>query len=307
MSKQPDVSIIIVNWNSLQDTLNCIASIYRWTAGLRHQIIVVDNASTTEQPEMIREKYPEVELILSAENLGFAAGNNLALAKAVGRYVLFLNPDTILKNNAIGNLVSFLDGHPEAGICGGRLFNQDGTLGISYGNFPTAWHVIYRVFGVRRLVPKSRRPIYGQAFDPNVSNAAIVDWVSGANLCIRQAIVQQCRGFDVSYFFSFDDVDLCYRARQLGHKTYFVPSAEIFHLRSNSFKTSPRWFRIYFYTSEFVFFKKHHNHANWIYVLNMVQWSLKYLKRSFRKKHKRGDYATLIKNIRAIQKGQSLN
>jgi len=304
MRKQADVSIVMVNWNSTADTLNSLASIYRWPGSARSEIIIVDNASTDKGVPAIRQRFPEVRVLESAKNLGFAGGNNLALPHLQGRHVLFLNPDTLLKNDAVSMFSSFLDAHPQAGSCGGRLVKPDGAPAVSYGSFPTAWHIVYRTLGLKRLTPQSWAPVYGRSFDNGSASPFSVHWISGANLCVRRSLLEACGGFDEDYFFLFEEVDLCYRIHQRGFLNYLVPQAEICHLGGNSFSTAGDWFRIYFYTSEFVFVKKHFGHPGWVYALNLLQWTWQYIKRTIRKRHKRRTYELLIKNMRTVLRGQ---
>ncbi len=139
-----EISIIIVNWNTKELLAECIDSIYASPPGGEFDIWVVDNSSSDGSTDMIRERYPEVNLIDNEENIGFAKANNQALRKCQGKYVLLLNPDTAVETNAIVNLVSFLEKTPEAGMAGARLVNPDGSLQISAFPIPTLFREFCR-------------------------------------------------------------------------------------------------------------------------------------------------------------------
>jgi GT2 family glycosyltransferase len=303
MKPKSDCSVLIVNWNSAADTLRCIESVYTMTKTIRFEILVVDNASTERSIESVRGRFPNLRLIQNETNLGFAAGINRALPVLQGRHTVLLNPDTLLRNDALSKTVDFLDAHPDAGICGGRLHNEDDSPGVSYGSFPSIWHVLFRVLAPRWIVPKRWRSLYGRPFDPDLRSPLLVDWVSGADLCIRTELLKRLNGLDASYFFLFEDVDLCFRARQAGFRSFFLPECELVHFRPHGFKNSREEFRIHFYTSEFIFFKKYFKLSIFIYILDMVQWSFRWSRRLFRKPHKRAEWANLIKNVTRIQFG----
>jgi N-acetylglucosaminyl-diphospho-decaprenol L-rhamnosyltransferase len=296
MIKPFDVSILIVSWNSAELIIPCVRSIEAKTRNVRHEIIVVDNGSTDGSAQRIRKTFPEVRLIENPENLGFARAVNLALDTVSGRYTFLLNPDILFRNDAASILSRFLDGRPEAGIAGGRLFNSDGSPGVSFGRFPAFRDAVNRSMG--------GSPNYGIPFDPTQTDPGKVDWISGADLMIRSDFFRELGGLDPSYFFSFEDVDLCLRAARLGRTTYVVPDAEIVHIHPHGFKGSSPDFRIHFYTSEFLFHKKHCRFSFFVFILYWMRWAGQWIKRTVRKRHRRDEYRKLLQGLWSLQKGR---
>ena len=158
MSK-PDLSIIIVSWNVRELLQKCLRSILTQN-GLTLQIIVVDSASTDGSPEMVAEnfsaqQFPQVELVACQENVGFPGGNNLGLARANGRYILFLNPDTVVQADALARMVSYLEQNPKVGIVGPQLLNDDGSVQSSRRRFPTLWTAFFESTWLQPYAPRA--------------------------------------------------------------------------------------------------------------------------------------------------------
>jgi GT2 family glycosyltransferase len=291
----PDVSIIIVSWNSADLIIPCVHSIEEKTRDVLYEIVIVDNGSKDGSAERIRRALPQHRLIAHAENLGFARAVNLALETTSGRYAFLLNPDVLFLNDAASVLVSFLDQTPAAGIAGGALRNADGSPGISGGRFPVFRDAIRRSLG--------GSPNYGAPFDPDRTAPETVDWISGADLMISRDLMARLHGLDPSYFFAFEDADLGLRAARVGRTSHLVPKAEIVHLHPHGFKGSGPEFRIHFLTSEFQFFRKHCRLSSLVFVLYWARWAGMWLKRTVRKRDRRGEYATLLRELWAVQRG----
>jgi GT2 family glycosyltransferase len=229
MSDQPDVSIIIVNWN-VQDYLDaCLRTIHEHTRGVTYEVIVVDNASADHSVDMVREKYPWVKLIASTENLGFTRGNNRGLAEATGRHILYLNPDIELIEDAISPLVVYLDRHPEVGAVGCHLLFGDRTHQNSIARF-------LRLSGMWReyvLREKHQRVVQAHPQVPTV-----VEAVLGACLLVRGEAVREIGGFDERYFMYQEETDLCLALRKRGLQTVYFPEvAMVHHLSKTSTKS----------------------------------------------------------------------
>jgi GT2 family glycosyltransferase len=296
VTSRADVSIIIVSWNSAELIIPCVRSIEEKTRNVGYEVIVVDNGSMDGSADRIRKVLPKRRLIRNSTNLGFARAVNHALEAITGRYAFLLNPDVLFQNDAVSILSSFLDGNPGAGIAGGKLFNPDGTPGVSFGRFPAFKDAVKRSLG--------GSPNYGAPFDPAQASPGNVDWISGADLMIRSELFKRLGGLDPSYFFSFEDVDLCLRAAQLGQTSHFIPDAEIIHLHPHGFKGSGSGFRIHFYTSEFQFFKKHCRFSFFVFILYWIRWAGFWLKRTVRKRHRRDEYEKLLRGLLAVQRGR---
>jgi GT2 family glycosyltransferase len=226
-----NVSIITVGYNTRQCLKNCLNSVKEQTTGIDCEIIVVDNDSQDGSREMLREEFHDVKLICS-ENNGFGAANNLVSKAATGKYLFLLNPDTLLINNAVKILSDYLDVHPEAGACGGNLYNADGITPTN-----SCWNYFAGIAGAINLITvtlasRIRRP---QTHKYNRSEyPQKVAWVSGANLMVRRSLFEQIGGFDENFFLYCEDVDLCYRINQAGFAVVSHPDAKIIHLEGQS-------------------------------------------------------------------------
>lgn len=255
-----DLSIIVVNWNTRGLLAECLESGVRCQVSgfseqrrenlttdpsllspdpglLTTEIFVVDNASTDGSPEMVAKRFPWVRLIRNRENVGFARANNQAIALAQGRYVLLLNSDAQLTPGALEAMIGCLDADPQAGIAGVCQVYPDGRRQFCYGRFPTLWREARTLFGLHRwdLTP----------FD-TLRAPRQVDWVSGACLMARRAMLDQIGLLDESFFMFGEEVDLCLRATQAGWKVLLVPAAPIIHAQAGSTgKTPERILRLY--------------------------------------------------------------
>ncbi len=256
-----DLSIVIVSYNVASFLDQTLATLSEAVNGLETETFVVDNASSDDSVAMVRRKYPWVTLIESAENLGFARGNNLALSKVTGRYVLLLNPDTVLRTNTLTTMVSFLDEHREAGAAGCKVINPDGSLQLACRRgFPTPGMAFYKMIGLSGLFPKSRTfGAYNLTYlDPDVISE--VDAVSGSFMMLRREALDRVGFLDGEFFMYGEDLDLCYRIKQAGWKIYYVPLTEIIHFKGESAKTVPTLKSVRdFYTAMRIFVEKHYS------------------------------------------------
>lgn len=224
-----DVSIIIVSYNTAALTLEAIESVYDQTR-LSFELFVVDNASTDGSPDAIAERFPQARLIRLESNVGFAAANNLAAREASGRYVLLLNPDTVVLDGAIDRLVAFADEERVYGIYGGSTFFPDGSRNPTSGWMrPTAWSLFCVATGLARLFPASRvfNPESLAGWSPDAPRE--VDIVTGCFLLASREVWGRLGGFDPRFFMYAEDADLCLRARKAGLHPVLVPSARIVH------------------------------------------------------------------------------
>ncbi len=231
LSKQPLVTIVIVSYNTRQLTLNCIQSVLEQGSGITQQIIVLDNASRDGSADAIALQFPDVELIRSSDNHGFAKGNNIAALQARGEYILLLNPDTIVLNQAIVRLIEFAERTPDAKVWGGRTLREDMSLNKgSCWRFQSLWTIFSSSLGLPMLFPKSdffNAEAYG---DWQRDAERQVEIVTGCLLLVRRTFWEELRGFDEKFFIFAEEADLCYRAHELGAKPMITPSATIVHL-----------------------------------------------------------------------------
>jgi hypothetical protein len=225
-----DLSVVILNWNARAYLTVALDSIYRQQWEKTVEVIVVDNASRIDDSvEAVRRDYPWVHLIENPTNIGFSAGNNVGLRSARGRYILFLNPDTVVHTGAFDRLVEWMDAHPKVGAAGPKLLNEDGSLQSSCRAFPSFGAGLFRNTLLGRLFPNNpwSRSYLMQDFRHDQENA--VDWLSGSALLVRREAIEQAGPWDESYFMYCEDVDLCYRLKQTGWDRYYVPEATITH------------------------------------------------------------------------------
>lgn len=226
-----DVSILVVSYNTRALTLAALHAAISQTTSIASEIIVVDNASTDGSAAAIAETFPGVHLIASAVNLGFAAGNNLAARSARGRYLVLLNPDTVVLDRAIDRLHAFALSRPEAGIWGGRTVFADGCLNAAscWGRM-TPWNLFCRATGLTAIF-RDTETFNGEAYGgwPR-DTVRDVDIVSGCFLMIERAFWNDLGGFDPEFFMYGEEADLCLRARSRGARPVVTPNATIVHL-----------------------------------------------------------------------------
>lgn len=226
-----DLSVIIVNYNTFALTSNCIRSVLEKTEGLRYEIILVDNASTECPPERFKEQFPEIELVASPQNGGFAKGNNLGLERARGRYLLLLNSDTELLNNALLLAVRQMEQKPNCGVLSGQLQYPDGRLQAVAGRFPSVGTQLLELTRLTKLLSRTRqmRLFLGDRYHYREPLSA--DWVWGAFFLTRRSILQQLPGQKLpeDFFMYFEDVQWCMRIRKMGYKVCYHPAPKALH------------------------------------------------------------------------------
>jgi N-acetylglucosaminyl-diphospho-decaprenol L-rhamnosyltransferase len=221
------LSIIIINWNTRQLLYDCLESVYGNVRDFRFEIYVVDNGSTDGSSKMVLEKFPRVQLIQNQENFGFARANNQAIQLSKGRYILLLNSDTLITTNAIDQMINFADNHFQAGIIGACLVYPDGQLQKSYGRLPSLLSETTSLAGLDKL----RLKLYKAK---QSSKPIETEFVSGACMMIRKSILQQVGLLDEGFFFFSEEIDLCYRARKVGWRIFYLPSAVVMHIEGGS-------------------------------------------------------------------------
>lgn len=233
-----DVSIIVVSYNTCAMTLACLASIAAETREVRFEVLVVDNASTDGSAQAIASHPSRPVLIRSADNIGFAHANNLAARQARGRYILLLNPDTVVLDRAVDRLVAFAEARPQAQIWGGRTLFADRTLNpASCWGRMTPWNLFCRATGLTGLFAGSEL-FNGEAYGgwPR-DTVREVDIVSGCFLLLPAALWRRLDGFDPAFFMYGEEADLCLRARRLGARPTVTPAATIIHYGGASERT----------------------------------------------------------------------
>ena len=262
VQEPPELSVIIVNWNTRDLLRDCLNSVYAETKATPFEVFVVDNASSDGSAEMVKREFPQVRLIKNEDNLGFAKANNQVIRKSSGNYVLLLNPDTVVLSSALDKMVIFMREHPTVDASGPMILNPAGRLQpstrMSYmfrcisifipGEWLTTYHL--RML-VKKLIMKSSKE---ETYSPQPCQ---VGSLSGACIMMTRQAVDKVGLLDERYFIYAEEVDWFYRLKQLGGKAYFVPNARITHHHGQSTKQTNDNYK-YFLQSKYLFIKKHH-------------------------------------------------
>lgn len=255
-----DVSIIIVNWNTRDSLRDCLASVYAETKGISFEVILVDNTSTDGSTDMVKRQFPQVILIENDENKGFAAANNQGIAITIGRYVLLLNSDTIILDNAVKKTVKYADRHPETAAVGCQVWESSDNIQITCFRFPSVLNVFLQGTGLARLFKYNR--FFGREWMLwwRRDTEREVDVISGMFMLVRRKAIEQVGIMDELYFLYFEETDWCYRFARAGWKRLFWPGAKIVHVNKGSHSTKQDALRMFIQQqkSRLIFFKKHY-------------------------------------------------
>jgi hypothetical protein len=255
-----DLSIIIVNWNSLDCLVECIGSIYEHPPSVSFEIVVVDNASPDGGLGRIAERFPLVTLVESERNLGFAGANNLGFRRSSGKSILFLNPDTIIVGSAIDVMYEQLRSIPDAGIMGGMLLNTDLSVSTSsIQKFPTILNQLLTAEFLRARFPAL--PLWGIAPLFSEQEAPCkVDVIPGACMMLKREVFDRAGLLTEDYFMYAEDIDLNYKVRQLGLSSYYAGKARIIHHggKSSSRQKVSQWSTIMVQRAMVKYFRKSH-------------------------------------------------
>jgi GT2 family glycosyltransferase len=240
MSIPPDLSVVIVNYSAAAHVRRCLASLVDGCAGVRYEVIVVDNASPEPGIEAAVGAVPDVRLIRRRRNGGFAAGVNAGLRAARGGAALVVNPDTVVGAGAAATLLRFLREHPESGVIGPRILNEDGSLQLSCRRFPSFSAALFnRNSLLTRLLPGNRYSARYLMSDWDHQGVRDVDWLSGAAMLLNREALARTGLFDERYFFEIEDVDLCRRMHDAGYRVVYLPEATVTHRIGASSRTLP--------------------------------------------------------------------
>jgi hypothetical protein len=260
-----DVSVIMVNYNTVNLLCNAIDSVFSMTSSLEYEIIVVDNRSTDDTTGIIKRKYGgKVKVLSLPQNIGFGRANNAAAAVAKGRNILLLNPDTLLLNNAVKILSDYIDNNG-TGIAGGNLFDEKRDPAFSYRRFLPS--IFWELNDLLFTLPE--KLIYGKCSFFNYSSEPLnVAYISGADLMISRHLFEKLGGFDPDYFLYFEETDLACRVKELNYKVVNIPQAKVMHMESASFAARDMAIRYYF-SGKLIYYLKHKGKI-YIWFLNLI-------------------------------------
>lgn len=270
------LSVIIVNYNVEYFLEQCLQSVFNAAKNIETEVYVVDNQSVDGSLQMLAQKFPQVHVIANSENVGFAKANNQAISVARGEYVLLLNPDTLVEEETFEKALAFMDKTADAGALGVKMINGNGEfLPESKRGLPVPSVAFYKIFGLAKFFPKSKK--FGYYHLTYLDNAEInpVEVLSGAFMLIRNEILQKIGGLDESYFMYGEDIDLSYRITQEGYKNYYFPETQIIHYKGESTKKSSLNYVLVFYKAMQIFAKKHFSKSNTLFfnaLINSAIW-----------------------------------
>ncbi len=263
----PDLSIVIVNWNTRELLARCIDAIRKQGAQIDYDVWVVDNASTDGSVAFLRAEFPWVHLLEAETNLGFARANNWAMATCRGRAVLLLNSDAFLLPGALEEMLAVIGAASSAGAVGAQLLNPDGSFQAGASPFPTLWSELL-------VLTTLGRRFYGQHYPsagPDERDTARpVDYVEGACLLVRREALETVGGLDDGYFMYAEEVDWCYRMRQAGWEVWYAPAAQVVHLGGASSANRRPQREADLYRSRVRFFRQHRGNTQAVALKFMI-------------------------------------
>ena len=258
------LSVIIVNYNVKYYLEQCLRSVQKALCGIDAEVIVIDNHSHDGSIEYLSPRFPDYTFISSNHNLGFARANNRAIGQSKGEYVLLLNPDTVVSENALHTVVHFMDCHPDAGAAGVRMVKVDGSDALeSRRGVPSPMTSFYKMSGLCRHFPNSRR--FGKYYMSYLSwdRPEQIEIVSGAFCMLRRKALEEVGLLDEDYFMYGEDIDLSYRLLKAGWANWYVPVRVLHYKGESTQKSSFRYVHV-FYEAMLIFFRKHFSHLSFL-------------------------------------------
>lgn len=256
------LTIIIVSYNVRQYVDQCLQSVEIALQGIDSEIIVVDNQSHDDTLPYIRQNYPQVRIIESGGNIGFARANNIGIRESESEYVLLLNPDTVVAENTLREVVKFMDAHSTVGAAGVQMLNADGTKALeSRRGRPTPLVSFYKMCGLADLFPRNRK--LGRYYMSWLSwnEPAEIEVVSGAFFFVRRKALNEVGLLDEDFFMYGEDIDLSCRLLDAGWHNCYIPCKIVHYKGGSTNKTTVRYVRI-FYKAMIIYFRKHYGHLN---------------------------------------------
>lgn len=296
-----DLSIILVSYNVKDYLLGCLKSIYEQTSGIEFDVWVVDNASRDDTLAAVRAQYPQVRVVDNKKNVGLSAAVAQGVEVSSGRYVLYLNPDTEMIGDTLGDMVSFADSHLDAAGFACKLLNPDHTLQHSCFRFPSLRTAFYGFFPRVPMdsVENGRYPedLYNQVFEP--------EHILGAFVMVRRDALEAIGGWDTSYFMYFEETDFCYRLVKAGFRILYNPACALIHYGGRSTSQVHEEMSVEFYRSQARYYRK--NYGFWKYLqlkaivaLGLLYWALRSTRGVLRGRIDRALYRTRMRNYARI-------
>lgn len=270
------LSIVIVNYNVRYFLEQCLLSVFSGIRDIDAEVFVVDNNSVDGSVEMLKEKFPWVKLIANTDNKGFSRANNQAMKIAVGEFILLLNPDTVVEEDTFTKVISFMEQHPEAGGLGVKMVDGKGRfLPESKRGLPTPETSFYKIFGISRIFPSSKRFNKYHLGYLDKDKVHEIEILSGAFMLMRKSALDKVGLLDEAFFMYGEDIDLSWRIVQGGWKNYYFPHTRIIHYKGESTKKGSLNYVFVFYNAMVIFAKKHFSEKNarlFSFFINMAIW-----------------------------------
>ncbi len=278
------ISIIIVNYNVKYFLEQCLLSIEKSNLPFPIETFVVDNASSDNSVEYLRERFPEVKYIANKKNYGFSTANNMAIKQAKGDYILLLNPDTVVGENVLVNVANHMDENPKIGACGVKMINGKGEFLVeSKRGFPTPWASFCKIFGLSRMFPHTKFfDSYNLGYlDKDEPHQITI--LSGAFMFMRKEALEKAGLLDETFFMYGEDIDLSYRITQAGFINYYLPETIIHYKGESTDKGDVRYVRVFYKAME-IFYKKHYSTHSRVFaylVQRAINFHANYSKKSW--------------------------
>ncbi len=254
-----DISIVIVNYNVRDFLNNALVSVFKALEGLEGEVFVVDNASDDGSSALVRQSFPQVHLIANTVNVGFAKANNQALTVSTGKYLMLLNPDTVVQEDTFHTLINFFEANHDVGMAGCKILNPDGSFQLPCRrSFPTPWVAFTKISGLSSMFGSTK--LFGRynLTYLNPDDTYEVDAVSGSCMMIRRDVYESIGGLDESFFMYGEDLDWCYRVQKAGWRVFYVADTKIIHYKGESTRRSDIDELKIFYKAMRLFVRKHH-------------------------------------------------
>ncbi len=262
------VSVIVVSYNVREFLANLLKSLKLALKGIDSEIIVVDNASEDDTVPYLKKNYPDLIVIENNFNLGFGKANNQAARIAHGEYILLINPDAVVEENTVREMLNFMKAYPDAGAAGCKILNADGTLQKACRrSFPTPWVAFTKISGLSSIFPRSK--IFGRYNLTYLDEGTVheVDAISGSFMFIPRKVFQEVGGFDEDYFMYGEDLDLCYKIKEAGYRVYYNPSTSIIHFKGQSTRRGRINHTLEFYRAMRIFVDKRYGRRSFLSAL----------------------------------------
>jgi GT2 family glycosyltransferase len=259
-----ELSVIIVSYNVRDLLRQCLISVKSAAEFIDCEIFVIDNNSEDGSVGMLINEFPEIKLIINTVNCGFSAANNQAIRKSQGRFVLLLNPDTVVEKDTFTKCIDFMNIHPDAGALGIRMINGEGRyLPESKRAFPTPGTAFFKTFGFSYMFPKSS--VFNKYYLPSVDilQTSLTEVISGAFMFIRRDALEKSGLLDEDFFMYGEDIDLSYRLLQTKYNNYYFPEASIIHFKGKSTSRHNYNDILCFYDSMRIYIRKHSSEGNY--------------------------------------------